>query len=343
MSATIQTLLGQGWRTGHGILLGSGPSTGGVAVRSIFVAPSGSHVYAGSGNGPSYAILQYSQAAGVLTALSPASVTLSTNVASELVVSPDGGYLYASAGGFVFQFSIASGLLTPLSPAAVTVAGAQGIAISPDGNYLYVASNSGNVVHQFSIGVGTGLLTPLSPATVATGTSPWRVAVSPDGLNLYVTNFTANTVSQYSISSGLLTALSPASVATGTTPYGIVVHPDGTRVYIAHNGDGIVGQYSRSSGLLTRETSFDAATTAAAPRAVSVSPDGLHVYVVCANSGSNTVNQFAVVAGRLQLMTPGGVSSSVLGANGLAMVPTESFFFTAHGSTGNVVRRFARN
>ena len=141
---------------------------------------------------------------------------------SDLVVSPDGKYVYVSGAGddsiAVFEFNqntsalsllqvlqnnqtnnqnTISGLLTPNS-----------LVMSPEGKNLYVTSFEDNAIVAFATDPDTGLLSYVSTVhqgdTVGAGgtvqgmTGPWNAVVSNDGNNVYASSWVDGAIAVFS-------------------------------------------------------------------------------------------------------------------------------------------------
>lgn len=147
----------------------------------VTVSPDGAHVYVA--NSSNHRVSHFSLGAGGV--LRPHTPFVADGYTAAIVVSPDGGSLYATLGrspNSVMQYSIrANGVLVPRQPATIPTGVAPvDMALSPDGADLYVTgSYRSNVVWQYDVAAGGGLAHK-APATVAAGAHPTGVAVSPD-------------------------------------------------------------------------------------------------------------------------------------------------------------------
>lgn len=84
------------------------------------------------------------------------------NLAAEVVVTPDGRYVYASNRGHD-SIAVFTGEFEPLGFEPALVRGPRHIALSPDGGVLYAAGQLSETVQAFRI-TGSGGLTPLGEA-----------------------------------------------------------------------------------------------------------------------------------------------------------------------------------
>src|SRR3954470_15512157 len=165
-------------------------------------------------------------------------------------------------------------------------------AVSAQASSVYATDFSGATVAQFSA-TETGGLSALSPATVGAGSGTSEIVVSPDGKSAYAVN--GSTVSQYDIqrTTGGLSPKSTATVSLPTTStggsaqaWGIALSPDGKNAYVTDTALNRVSQFDVDAQGLHAKASPTPATivSGAAPRGITVSPDGTSVYVAAANN-----------------------------------------------------------
>jgi len=147
------------------ITVGRGPS-------GLAVSPDGNHLYV-------------TTVEGLLFVVDPslktetASITVSDAGLRDVVVSPDGKYVYVVGFMAVFVVSTESDAVV----AVVSDLGApMGLALSTDGDYVYVTENWNNTVS--AINTATNLV----DFSIDAGVVPYGVVVSPDGKYLYVSN-----------------------------------------------------------------------------------------------------------------------------------------------------------
>ncbi len=224
-----------------------GPS--GVAVsrdgKSVYVAN-----YSGS-------IIEFNRnSAGALVAKSPAIIPTGLSQDINLVMTPNGKYLYASGSGTtsIDEFAVGSGgQLSALSTTATEGTQNFELSVSPNGKNLYAASceNSAPGIYQYSI-AGNGQLAALSPAVVATADNcsydQWMTA---NGSALYAPGSPSGNghVAQFSVSaSGALSPKSPFEVPAGFEPDDVMIAPD----------QGPVAKFSVKAGRAGKATKFNA-------------------------------------------------------------------------------------
>jgi DNA-binding beta-propeller fold protein YncE len=266
---------------------------------------------------------QYDAAGGLLSPLSPPTVSTQNN-ATGIAVSPDGTNVYVTTPepAAIFQFSVgATGGLTlrstaPVPPGALPTA----LAVSPNGQNVYIRDAGGlQPLIQYTV-EADGALTLKSPPTVPTGPGPAQVAVSPDSRSVYATNTVEgeSTVSQYTAAAdGTLSPKSPPNVPVGQDDptaelSGLAISPDGRSLYVANfealiTLTGTVFQFTvGADGTLTAKSppSVPAPTH---PTGLVVSPDGHSVYV---SNAAGTILQYTVQAdGTLTPKSPPSVAA----------------------------------
>ena len=219
---------------------------------------------------------------------------------TDLVVSPDGHFLYA-ADGYRGSLSCyarsAGGRLTEAFEIFPTNGipfgtGVEELMISPDGAHLYAVTYNSGLIIAYARDSGTGALTQLQrlDASAVLGYAQ-GIAISPDGAHLYVASHSQHTLAVFArdASSGLLSFVEAEVNGQGGVqgleePIGVAVTPDGTGVYaVSYTQTGGVVAFQRdpATGRLTFVESH-VSTIFADLRftfAVAVSPDSANVYV----------------------------------------------------------------
>jgi uncharacterized repeat protein (TIGR01451 family) len=308
----------------------AGTITGMSNPYGITITHNGQNVYVSAVASASIAEFSRNTATGTLTQLPlpNACVTANTNTCGNgasidpalnnaigVNTSPDGSTVYVSAGGTsgggdVDQFSVgAGGALTPLgcigntaSGCAVSNAlglnGTEDLAFTPNGEFAYGNSFTDSDISEFSRNTSTGALTYQGCLGSALNTPPadncsadvkgtagaLGVAVSPDGQSVYLSSAPGNSEAAFSVdpTTGLLTQLPAPNdcVATGT------------------NGG----------------CSVTTATGLTGARRVTVSPDGLDVYVAGQNDDSVVELARAPAPSDLTLSASGVPAGASVGA-----------------------------
>jgi YVTN family beta-propeller protein len=207
--------------------------------------------------------------------------TLQDRCVTDVVVSPDGRYLYAAHrqaadrgdADVVTAIDIASGTTVfkiPINDVA-------GLAISPAGTLLYAVSYDRRTYYQYPV----GRLTIVDAASgtvadaIAVGVCPETVTVSPDGTCLSITHYDTHSVSLVNLATGAVTA-----IGLRDAPLGMVFTPDGTHAYVSN-------EHSLTAIDTTTHDAYDL-VTGDLPRGLQLSPDGKHAY--SANFGDGTIS-----------------------------------------------------
>lgn len=141
----------------------------GAGPRHFAFHPDGTHGYVINELNSTITALAYDAGAGVLTELQ----TLSTlpvgfaarNSTAELVVRPDGRFLYGSNRGHdsiaIFAVDAGTGRLTPLGHESTRGRTPRNFAIDPTGAYLLAANQDSDSIAVFRIDAEQGRLAPL--------------------------------------------------------------------------------------------------------------------------------------------------------------------------------------
>ncbi|MCX5737907.1 MAG: beta-propeller fold lactonase family protein [Proteobacteria bacterium] len=199
------------------------------------------------------------------------------------------------------------------------------IATSPDGEHLYVAagiaSAGTSAITWFDRDLGTGAITYRGSLTDGSGPglyaldTPVDVLVSGDGANVYVTAFEARAITAFArdAQSGDLSFLQVVADDTNGVDglegiQRLAESPDGTSLYVASAsrpttvpGVGGVAAFARApNGMLTflevEQQGVAGVNGLWAPRDVTVSPDGAHVYVAAGGRPGDTPPQAGGIA-----------------------------------------------
>jgi 6-phosphogluconolactonase (cycloisomerase 2 family) len=149
---------------------------------------------------------------GTLSALSPASVTLSSPV-SSMVLDCDRTHLYVTGSTEIYSYSIGNdGTLTAIGSA---VSGTHTFsAVAMTGTSVYAVSENDNVIDRFTV-MPNGSLSALVDSTSTGLDHPMHMAFLPEGRFGYAANTLSQTAAQFSVGTdGSLTALNPATAST---------------------------------------------------------------------------------------------------------------------------------
>lgn len=227
---------------------------------------------------------------GKLEYLSPTTAALENGLGG-IAVSPDGKWLYATAGpNKVKQYAIATnGTLTPLAIADI-IAGANptDIQITPDGQHAYVANQDDGTISQFSIGADGSLVSLGAP--VSTPSGPSTMAIDPSGTHLYAACPQASKIAIYNIgANGSLTHSSDVDSALNAQSVAI----NASFAYSGSvEGAGEIKQYGISGNSLAEITPSHPTTHADQVR-LAISPEG---YLYVSNHSNKKVYSYRIAA-----------------------------------------------
>jgi len=188
----------------------------------------------------------------------------------DLVVGPDGQYLYVAAGndgdGYVTKIRLSD---LAVVDSVFTDYGPLGIDITPNGLYLYV-TNTVNGYYTTKIDVAT--FTKLD--NIHGGTDPAGVAITPDGATACITNHWSPFLQLVSVEADTEIVRIYGIIPGG---FGVVVTPDGEYAYVvARNvGSGAVSGIYKVS--LTESVVIN--TINANGEGIEITPDGSEVWV----------------------------------------------------------------
>jgi len=276
---------------------GAAPHTQGGDPTAVAVSPNGKYLYV------AYTPAAYYNRSGVSV------YDLSTNQlialpadqgGRDLVVSRDSNRVYVSDGTVIngVNNTAYGGLLS----GGVTSPGiGSAVAISPDGGHIYITNMNANTLSVVSTNGATPNLT-----TISVGTAPFDVAVSQDGHYVYVTNLNSNSVSVIDTTANTVAA----TIAVDKAPAGVALSPDGSVLYVTTRSSSTYSS-TNGGGYYSTVSMIDTATNTVigtpllltggspslgygpgvSPGAITVSPDGSHLYV--SNSTGYTVSVYS--------------------------------------------------
>jgi YVTN family beta-propeller protein len=185
-----------------------------------------------------------------------------------LAVTPDNRRVYVSdPWQFVLVFDVSNSNFKQMK--VIEVGGLpRGIAFKKDGSRAFVAKAGAASVAV----IDTASLTVIN--TINTGSHPFSVAVSPDGRRLYVGNQSSQSVSVFDTDTFQELSGSPIGVSGG--PSRLATSPDGTLLFVSCN---VVPHCLNIIDTATL-TLVRSIPTAAQPKSMAVSPDGIRVYLL---------------------------------------------------------------
>lgn len=231
-------------------------ASGGLTPRYVTFSPDGRHLIIQNGTDLTLSVYSVNSTTGVMTAIvgSPFAIPPSPG---EVIVSPNGLFVYVKTGGGVAAFSrnVSTGFLTPIAGVLTpTLSTSHGMAITANGKYLFTAAtlpNNNGKVSAYSCSLTTGILTEVVGSPFACGfstdTTILDIALSPDDAFLYFPNNSENTISVFSISSGILTPIASSPFAVSPVPGGMCVSPDGLHFYVCSMTSSSLQVFSRNT------------------------------------------------------------------------------------------------
>jgi DNA-binding beta-propeller fold protein YncE len=248
--------------------------------------------------------------------------------ASDIAISPDGIYVYVTAGLddslAWFHRNLADGTLTyqdMVQDGIDDVNGldlANSVTLSPDGNNVYATAEADSAVAVFHRNSSTGALVFLQDLVDGVGAvdglaGAQQIAISPDGKHAYVTGFGEDALAVFSRSGvdGFLTYKEvykdgdPGVDGLGGAA-GVAVSPDGKHVYVNGYNDNSVAAFSRNptTGSLTfiglQPDEIGNVHGIIGSARLAFSPDGATVYVTAYDD--NALLVFARNAGNGSLI-----------------------------------------
>ena len=301
------------------LLPASGPSC-------VTVSPDGKYVYVGGYADDSVNVFSRQAATGALTAsnsytsASTGFENMKLNGVSDVVISDDGAFLYASAyidGALnIFSRDPSTGELAPgaVIQDATLLNGAASLALSPDNLHLYVSAENSHTVSVYSRDPATGALTFMQSLTDGVDgvdglgrTS--SIIVSADGRHVYATGEADNAFAVFSRDNhapnagfGMLAYQGQAkdninSVQGIVGASAIGISPDGEYLYVTGQADNALARFKRDpwTGLptwLDQNIHGDSGVAGLqGPLDVRISDDGNYIYVVSLTDNSLVVFQ----------------------------------------------------
>ncbi|HUT13356.1 MAG TPA: beta-propeller fold lactonase family protein, partial [Thermoguttaceae bacterium] len=294
-------------------------------VYSVAVSPDGAHVYAAGYRDAAVAVLRRDAQSGELTFVqvlrNGQDDVYGLTQAAAVTLSPGGNHVYVAAYGdnavAVFRRDTITGELSFVQTLRDGEGGVDGlwgagsVAVSLDDNHVYVLGNKEDTLAAFNRDPTTGELTPLQVLKdnrdgVDGLNSPWSLALSPDDRHVYVASQSDDSVATFR-----------RDVSSGELTF----------VQILRDGQGGVDGLNRAT-------------------AVTVSPDGNHVYVAGYLDAALAVFQRDTLSGELTFVqTLVNGQQGVDGLSGVSSVtvsPDGTHVYTA-GSLSDAVAVFQRN
>ena len=315
----------EGSASGALTLLSSSPyNTGLNAPVAMAVDAALGYVFsAGNSSGSQNAGLIAAMAINENTgALSPPVFTTPANWPTDIVVGPNGKFVFVSShqSDSVTVYSVASnGTLTQVgSPytipgvncGAFCIASADSMVYNPVAQTLYVDSNDGWFVATFTVNPATGALNFIYNEPTYYG--PSGMAVNPAGTFLYVDDGAGAAVNAYTVTTNAMSGDTPEPLTTitgqpftaGGTPLGAIIHPTGHFLYVTNSGSNNISEYSigQSGGALSplSGSPLSIAGGSTDPQQGAIDQAGKYLYVVSQTSNQNPqggLTQFSINSG----------------------------------------------
>ncbi len=232
----------------------------------------------------------------------------------NVIVSPDGRYVYTSSGGKGTDKIEQIDVLQRRVVASLNLSHVfHGLALNAAGDTLYVAAGTSDQVHV--VAVGDPGLTLVDSWDV--GHLPTGLALTPDESKLLVAATFSNEVQVLDAETGE----EVASIDTDRMPYQIVVSSNGSTAYVSQWREGEVSIIDLSLNRVRYVIE-----TGKNPSGLVLSPDERYLYV--AASDHDTVEVYSTDTGRLERAVTVGSA-----ADGLRGVSPNSFALSQDGST----------
>ncbi|MCP3868710.1 MAG: lactonase family protein [Gammaproteobacteria bacterium] len=312
--------------------------TGGVngleAATSVALSPDGVHLYVAGQDDNALVVFERDQITGQLfyidTLYDGIGVRYGLTQPSSVTVSPDGAHVYVT--GFtanavtVFERDTTTGMLGFVEVQRDGTGGVNGldgaetVSVSPDGRHVYATGfNTGTVV-AFLRDETTGQLNFLESLQNGTGTvdgllGARDIVLSPSGSHVYVTGAWDDSIAVFSrnVNTGQLSFLEVqrngiAGVSGLAFAHSIAISSDGAHLYATGSNDDaiIVFQRNRATGRLSfleyHRDGVEGVQGLYDATAVSVSPDGMRVYVAATLDNALTVFERDTQSGHLKFM-----------------------------------------
>lgn len=326
------------------VLAALSPSSITSLGNSIAIAPANDYVYAAGGT----TIYQFLRNAdtGLLSNLSPLTVTDSGNGIRNIALSNDGVSAYTTsttATSYIktWDVSLATGQISASAFANNNLGTVAGVPyVAPADNFVYVTDVVSGRIYQYSRAV-TGELTALSPAYI-TVTTPSKMCIPADGEFAYVLSGGNILVLDRNNTTGLITQTPVETKASGAASTAdISLSSDDLFLYTANSAANNVSMFSRnaSTGVLTALTGSPLSISALAG-AIAVSADDVSVYVTNTTSAAITMLIRDTSTGILTLADTTTIATDTSPYD-LVIAPDDNNVYTINGAGS--VSMFSRN
>lgn len=296
----------------------------GVNLYGIAISLNGNHLYISGNSSKTISVFDINNITGLLTYKSqyiyPSSGLLTDYHPRELIVSPDGKYLYVTnnsngilgPGGITaFNINQTTGNLTYLDFIGSGGINTRGIACSPQNTSLYVTNTGLNTITQFSINDDGTLSHLLNVVDCSNG--PVRIRIHSSGLYAYVINYFSSTIVTFLINqyNGHLNALQTLNTI-GSNPTCLLLSINGLNAYVGNSTSNNITTYSinYSTGLLSRlDTLVDTSSTGCT--SIAMNATGSNIYI---SNNTGYVSQYKIDKVQV-IVTAGGKELTDLSYN----------------------------
>lgn len=243
------------------------------------------------------------------------------------------------------------------------LAGVLAVAVSPDGRNVYAVGPSSDAVAVFTRDADSGALALLEAQKDGVGgvdgiAYASALVISPDGAHVYVAGARDDAVAAFSRdpATGALTFLEAQMEGTAGVEglryaRAVTVSPDGAYVYAAGQASDAIAVFKRNglTGWLTfvevQRQGARGVDGIAGPLALTVSPDGGHLYAASGDQSAVTVFARDRASGRLTLRAVEAEHETDLGISGIhsVAVSPDGAFVYATGQDDDAVAIFRRD
>ncbi|MFN7941983.1 MAG: beta-propeller fold lactonase family protein [Thermoanaerobaculia bacterium] len=335
------------------------------APQAVAISPDGAHAYYASAAADAVVVFGRDAIAGTLNYLGAARDGIAgaagLSGARDVLVSPDGAFLYVAGAGenaiAVFSRDAATGALAFVEMEQDGVAGVDGLsgvaalALAPGGAHLYAASPGEDAVAVFARDAVTGELAfveverdGIAGVDGIDGASALLVSPAP-GNHVYVTGAVDDAVAVFgrNPATGALAFLEVQRDGVGgfdalNGAADLALAATGGHLYVAGAADGAIAELGRNPA--TGHLSYlGAVATGNAVHGLVLPVDGNALYAVGAAAATIQVFQRNLGTGLLTPLPPAGGEFS--GGPGLAVSPDGSFVYLA-SAAADVAAAFRR-
>lgn len=355
--------------------------TGLEGASFVTVSPDGRHVYVAGERDSAIAVFRRDENTGLLsfveTQREHVAGVIGLNRVTAVTISSDGRHVYATSevenAVVVFSRNQTTGTLRfveALRHDIETTFGLKkptGVAVNPNGKYVYVVSVDHDSITAFRRDEVTGKLSlpAYQPIGIIGANGPdghFSVTVSPDGQYIYVTSFDDDMLVIFSQVQDTGKLKGEANKVNGQLGVdgldgatSVAVSPDGNHIYVVSKWDKAIAVFSQDK--IANQVSFVALYRDGQngvdgldrARAVTVSPDGKHLYVTTRGDHAVTVFSRDEITGALSPVELwendqhglGGAASVAISPEGRHLYVANQFshgltLFSRAGATGKL-------